>query len=86
MIERVQAWLADGYTVKIFTARMTDPKTRDTNAARRHIEAWCEKHVGQKLEITNVKDSGMMELWDDRAVQVVPNTGQVLGRSTRGLE
>ena len=28
------------------------------------------------LEITNVKDFYMIELWDDRVVQVVPNSGQ----------
>ncbi len=33
------------------------------------------KHIGKELEITNVKDFGMIELWDDRAVQVIPNTG-----------
>lgn len=28
---------------------------------------------------------GMIELWDDRAVQVRANTGQPVGESTRGL-
>jgi hypothetical protein len=27
------------------------------------------------LEVTNAKDMDMIELWDDRAVQVIPNTG-----------
>ena len=40
------------------------------------IKEWCLKHIGQKLEVTNVKDFGMIELWDDRAVQVIPNTGR----------
>jgi hypothetical protein len=32
--------------------------------------------LGQKLEVTCVKDLGMEQLFDDRAVQVVPNTGK----------
>ncbi|WP_370206837.1 hypothetical protein ABMY59_17020 [Escherichia coli] len=27
--------------------------------------------------VTNVKDSGMVELWDDRAIRVIRNTGSV---------
>ena len=49
------------------------------------IRAWCREHIGQVLPITNVKDYGMIELWDDRAVQVRPNTGEAVGQSTRGL-
>lgn len=79
MVDRVKAWLAAGKTVKIFTARMhghgmaligggvADVKTP--------IEQWCLKHLGQVLEITNCKDFGMIELWDDRCVQVEANTG-----------
>ena len=43
------------------------------------IREWCRKHIGQTLPITCVKDYGMVQLWDDRAVQVRPNTGQVVG-------
>jgi hypothetical protein len=53
--------------------------------AVRAIRQWCVAHVGRELPITNVKDYGMVELWDDRAVQVESNTGVVVGRSTRGL-
>lgn len=49
------------------------------------IRAWCQEHIGQTLPITNVKDYGMIELWDDRAVQVRQNTGEMVGHSTRGL-
>lgn len=40
------------------------------------INAWCEKHLGQKLPVTSMKDFAMVELWDDRAVQVQINTGR----------
>jgi hypothetical protein len=73
MVDRVKAWIGNGQTVKIFTARVCDgEKSRDA------IEKWCEEHIGQKLEITNVKDYGMIELWDDRVVRVKTNTGEVV--------
>lgn len=47
------------------------------------IRAWCIEHIGQALPITNVKDFSMMALYDDRAVQVVPNTGLLVAVCTR---
>lgn len=49
---------------------------RDVATVRFHIEQWCLKHIGVVLEVTNVKDFGMVELWDDRCVRVLKNTGQ----------
>jgi hypothetical protein len=40
------------------------------------IQDWCEKHIGRRLEVTCQKDFAMIELWDDRCVQVVCNTGK----------
>ena len=71
MVERVTSWLREGKTVKIFTARGSNGKEETI----KNIENWCVEHIGFKLEVTNVKDFMMVELWDDRAVQVVPNTG-----------
>lgn len=48
------------------------------------IQDWCKKHIGCVLPITCMKDFHMLELWDDRAVQVRQNTGEVAGFSTRG--
>jgi hypothetical protein len=78
MLERVKGWLASGITVKIFTARVSEGATdgRNVEEVRTAIQDWCEKHIGQRLEVTCIKDYGMFELWDDRAVQVVPNTGE----------
>lgn len=75
MVERVKKMLADGKKVKIFTARAQDAKPEHIKA----IEDWSEKHLGQKLPITNVKDRHMRKLYDDRAVGVVPNEGHVIG-------
>lgn len=85
MQARVVGWLSRGLRVKIFTARMSEPVLRDKYRAKKAIELWCIKHLGVKLEVTNVKDMDMMELWDDRAVQVQFNSGKPVGYSTRGL-
>ena len=74
MVQRVKWWLAAGKEVRIFTARVAQTDNRD--AVVKAIEFWCITHLGQKLEITCRKDHQMIELWDDRAVQVIPNTGK----------
>lgn len=70
MLARVYKWRADGKTVKLFTARAADQTLIP------EIKAWLEPLGLQDMEITNVKDLSMIELWDDRAVQVIPNTGE----------
>lgn len=76
MLKRVKDWLAAGQEVRIFTARV-GPHKDETYAviARKAIAEWCVKHVGQELPITATKDHEMVQIWDDRAVQVMPNTG-----------
>ena len=71
MLARVKEWLAKEQQVKIFTARVC------TNEAEQIalIKAWCIQHVGQELEVTATKDFSMIELWDDRCIQVIPNKG-----------
>ena len=70
MLDRVKAWLREGREVRIFTARAA---IKDQIAP---VERWLEKHGIGGLTVTNEKDLGMIELWDDRAVQVIPNTGR----------
>lgn len=69
MLGRVKDWLAAGLEVRILTARCGE------SAAIPYINEWCRKHIGQALTVTDRKDYGMVELWDDRCVQIVPNTG-----------
>jgi hypothetical protein len=79
MVERVKGWLAAGKRVKIFTARMEppyDPRWVTRLDVIDTIQAWTEKYLGERLEVTNVKDLHMIELWDDRAVQVEHNVGE----------
>ena len=77
MLERVKAWLAEGRPVKIFTARVS-PQAEivgEADVSRRAIWAWCEEHLGVALPVTATKDFAMIQLWDDRCVQVNENTG-----------
>ena len=85
MLERVKNWISQGKTVKIMTARV-NPLGRDKEdikAIKRAIAEWTRKHVGIELESTCSKDYNMIELWDDRAVQVTPNTGIRIGSLER---
>lgn len=42
------------------------------------IRKWCVLHIGKVIPITNVKDPKMVLLYDDRCLQVVPNTGEIV--------
>lgn len=79
MVERVKQWLFEGREVKIMTARVSQsvyrPRPEDVYRTIIAIQDWCELHIGARLEVTCIKDFAMVELWDDRAVQVVANTG-----------
>lgn len=81
MVERIKNWLKEGYEVRIFTARASDPE--ESKESIPAIEAWCQKHIGQKLMVTCSKDYSTIELWDDRGIAVEHNTGRVLGGESR---
>jgi translation initiation factor 2 alpha subunit (eIF-2alpha) len=89
MVERVRKWLEEGRDVRIFTARVSHDGSAQRMIESQHsmirIMDWCEQHLGRSLPVTCVKDFAMIELWDDRAVQVMANFGRPIGFSTRGL-
>lgn len=70
MMDRVKGWLAEGRVVKIFTARAGFDKSQVPE-----IKQWLKENGLPALEVTATKDYDMIELWDDRCVQVIPNTG-----------
>lgn len=82
MVERVKKWLEQGREVRIFTARVylspfpSRERQDEVALAISTIDKWCIEIFGQALPITNIKDFGMIELWDDRAVRVKINTGE----------
>jgi len=82
MVARVKLWIEKGEDVRIFTARMDcwhPLKGRiPARKVKAPIEAWCKKHLGKVLKITNRKDYWMKVLYDDRAIRVEQDTGRLL--------
>jgi hypothetical protein len=88
MINRVRGWLAEGKDVRIFTARVgVVPGLRSEHGAadltfaedqQERIRVWSGLTFGCVLPSTALKDFHMVELWDDRCVQMVTNTGEAL--------
>lgn len=62
MLEAAKQLIAQGVTVKIFTARACEPESIPV------VQAWAEKHGLGKVEVTNVKDFHLIRFYDDRAV------------------
>ena len=90
MVDRVVEWITAGKCVKILTARVSPirPDKNEAERSRKAIEKWLGKHIIPRLPlhlrepwpihitITHEKDPGMIQLWDDRCVQLIPNTGR----------
>ncbi len=77
MVERIRRWLENGIEVRIFTARVAVEDNFEKQMIVEAIQSWLEfKCKLPRLAVTNVKDFKMTQLWDDRAVQVIPNTGE----------
>lgn len=78
MVERVRKWLAEGREVRVFTARAFGERNADGRITRLIQDHLADECGLPRLEVTCAKDYGMVELWDDRCVQVIPNTGLTL--------
>lgn len=72
MVNRVRRWIDEGVEVRIFTARACIPEQIPL------VEEWSLQHIGVKLKVTNEKDFSMIELYDDRCIQVKFNTGNLM--------
>ena len=75
MVSRVKRWIEEGHEVVIFTARIDSPQ--DSYAVAR-IEKWLEAAGLPRLKVTNVKERDFNVFYDDRCVQVHPNTGELV--------
>lgn len=86
MRERILKWLEEGKEVRIFTARVAYETDRcfvtGVDFTRQDvvllIQDWLKNNGLPRLAVTHEKDFKMIELWDDRAIQVVKNTGRTL--------
>lgn len=83
MVHRVKRWLHYGIPVRIVTARVNEVDFDKYDIAKQIscIQLWCSMHVGAILPIQSCKSRGMIELWDDKAVRVEPNTGRRISTS-----
>jgi len=78
MVNRVKEWLAKGIKVVIFTARVHPSHgKKEVVKAEKAIKKWCLDVFGCELEVTCMKDPIFMEIWDDRAIGLVENTGMI---------
>jgi hypothetical protein len=76
-VDFVKDLVAAGIQVKIFTARVAPQKEDNNyNACRLAIEEWCVAHLGFSLPVTHAKDHLLHCFLDDKAIQVIPNTGE----------
>ena len=79
MVERVKFWLSKGIEVRIVTGRVGIKANDDIiNRNSCTIQQFCLEQFGKPLPITCSKDQEMIELWDDRVVQVYSNTGKTV--------
>lgn len=69
MLKRVREWLDKGYRVKIVTARAAHPEGIPP------VRKWLKKQGLEQMEVTNCIDNDLIELWDDRGVQILTNKG-----------
>jgi hypothetical protein len=90
MIDRVRGWIEAGKDVRIFTARVCEGSRVEDYAVfemtppqfvldqQRRIESFCLTYFGVVLPVTCTKDFKMIELWDDRCVEMETNTGRTM--------
>lgn len=80
MVEKIKQALADGAEVYVFTARVnpgdgTFKKALNATKSYVVISEWCQRNIGTVLPITHEKSWRWSEIWDDKAKEVLPNTG-----------
>jgi len=77
-VELVKQYLAQGTIVKIFTARASEPNPTKLVRALAAIAKWSQEVFGTSLPVTCIKDYGCVRIYDDRAVQIQENTGELM--------
>lgn len=78
MVNRVKDWLAKGQEVRIFTARVSVIDYDEVRKQYEIVQNWCQKYLGQRLDVTCSKTIDCIAIYDDRAVQVETNTGRII--------
>jgi hypothetical protein len=78
MCQRAKTLASYGFVIKIVTARVGAAFPEQIEPAKTAIALWCAAHLGFIPEVTAAKDQMMMHLFDDRAIQCVPNVGKTV--------
>jgi hypothetical protein len=52
---------------------------RNNTEQRAYINEWCRRVFDRELPVTNCKDYHMWCMFDDRAFNVTPNRGLIMG-------
>jgi hypothetical protein len=78
-VQRARDLLADGMNIRIVTARAMPKGNKQIPQFEviYAIEQWCLTHLGQIVPVVACKDYDMLALYDDRAIQVERNTGEL---------
>ena len=72
IVDLLKTYLKNGTECRIVTARAGHPEGIQI------VENWLKNQGLPELQVTNKKDYGMIVLYDDRAIQVITNTGEVV--------
>jgi hypothetical protein len=79
MVELVKQYLAERkLVVKIFTARASEQDPAKKVLVLDAIARWTQEVFGVSLPVTCIKDYGCVRIYDDRAVQIQENTGELM--------
>lgn len=78
MVNFVKHLIDEDQEVRIMTARVGSENEDANEAQRKMITLWTERILGKALPVTCKKDPGMIVLYDDRAIQVISNTGEIV--------
>jgi hypothetical protein len=78
IVAMIKQFLSQGIKCKIFTARVAEDDELTVAQKVKIIQDWTEKHIGQRLEVTCVKDPRMERLYDDKAIRVVLKSAERL--------
>jgi hypothetical protein len=86
MVEKIKNLHDMGYEIRIFTARVGDEgmSAQAFATETKNIQDWAEKALGFRPRVTATKDFEMLFMFDDRAREVIANTGKTL-REALGL-
>lgn len=80
MVDKIKQAIEQGYEVRIFTARVSGPDD-EAVVVKAAIQEWAFRNLGFYPKVTCCKDFDTVEIWDDRSVQVIRDTGEFVGES-----